>query len=116
MTLSEFSPEPSVIVNPEDSFHPEVPFEKYVYMAAFRNEELFESIDDYLMFFKNWTETTPAFEVHLCILANKCLIQIELDKKLNHTLFVCAVRPLMLTIPNKLTILSKLTTFATSVY
>jgi len=60
--IPEFSPEPSVITDEALCMQPEVPFEKYVYMAAFRHEEVFGDIETYSEFFKNWTDTTPAFE------------------------------------------------------
>ena len=46
-----------------DVARPEVAFEKYIYMAAFRHEEVFGDIDSYLEYFRNWTDSTPSFEV-----------------------------------------------------
>ena len=52
-----------MIDDEEFATQPEVPFEKYVYMAAFRHEEVFGDIDTYNDFFTNWTNVTPAFDV-----------------------------------------------------
>jgi len=63
LLLIEFQPEPPVFGSEIDVIRPEVPFENYVFIASFRFEEIFGELDDYLGYFKNWTDTTPGFEV-----------------------------------------------------
>ena len=65
LLFPEFQPEPAFFASEADVTHEEVPFEKYVYMAAFRHEEVFGTIEAYQEYFKNWTDSTPAFLVSI---------------------------------------------------
>jgi ubiquinone/menaquinone biosynthesis C-methylase UbiE len=55
--LPHFPPEPLLITRDEDCTAPETPFEKYVYLFSFKQDD----IDHYVEFFTNYTKLTPKF-------------------------------------------------------